>query len=155
MRNSSFPFVARFYPPCYAPPAMTDRRRPVMARPSGGSRLPVAGRRSQGPERRLGPIPITPTSVLLTIALVGSVAFLFYVLTVRAASQIPLLATGLAVLGAVFLAVAVTGLLATWRSSVSGRDGRALAHAVVGGLACLAAAGCFALAIILGMVSRN
>ena len=133
---------------------MTDRRRPVMARPNSGTRLPVAGRRSRGPERRLGPIPITPTSVLLTIALVGSVVFLLYVLSLRDAS-IPLLATGLAVLGVVFLAVALTGLLATWRSSVDGRDGRALAHAVVGGLACIAAAGCFALAIILGMVNRG
>ncbi len=60
-----------------------------------------------------------------------------------------------AVLGIVFIAVAVTGLIATWRSSIGGRDGRALAHAVIGGVACLAAAGCFAVAIILGLVSGS
>jgi hypothetical protein len=89
------------------------------------------------------------------MALVGSVAYVLYALTVREATQIPLLAAGLVVLGIVFIAIAVVGLRATWRSSVAGRDGRAFAHALVGGLACLAAAGCFAGAIILAMVSRG
>jgi hypothetical protein len=92
--------------------------------------------------------------VLLTVALVGSVAYLLYALTNRDPRQIPLLASGAAVLGIVFVAVAVVGLMATWRSSLSGRDGRAIGHALVGGLACLAAAACFAAAIILGMVSQ-
>jgi hypothetical protein len=106
-----------------------------------------------GSGAHLGPIAITPMSVLLVIALVGSFAYLLYALTVRDASQIPLMAAGLFVLGAVFVAIAGVGLVATWRSSIGGRDGRALAHALVGGVACLAAAGCFALAIILGMVN--
>ena len=102
---------------------------------------------------RAGPIAITPTGILLVIAFIGSILYLLYAITVRDASQIPLLASGAAVLGIVFVAVAVTGLIATWRSSIGGRDGRALAHAVIGGVACLAAAGCFAVAIILGLVS--
>jgi hypothetical protein len=64
-----------------------------------------------------------------------------------------MLVSGAVVLGVVFVAIAVTGLIATWRSSVRGRDGRALGHALVGGVACLAAAASFAGAIILGMVS--
>ena len=100
----------------------------------------------------LGPFPITATGILLIVALVGSVAYLLYALTVREASQIPLMAAGLVVLGIVFAAIAGFGLRATWRSSVGGRDGRALAHALVGGFACLAAASCFAGAIILGLV---
>ena len=101
----------------------------------------------------MGPLAVTPTGILLVVALVGSAAYLLYAITVREATQIPMLATGAIVLGVVFIAVAVTGLIATWRSSVRGRDGRALAHALVGGIACLAAAGCFAAAIILGLVS--
>ena len=97
---------------------------------------------------------MTPTSVLLVVALLGSLLYMAYAITVRDATQIPLMAAGLVILGVVFVAIAGVGLLATWRSSVDGRDGRALAHAVVGGFACLAAAGCFAGAIILGMVSR-
>ena len=103
----------------------------------------------------IGPFPITATGILLLVALVGSVAYFLYALTVREADQIPLLAAGLVVLGIVFIAIAAFGLRATWRSSVRGRDGRALAHALVGGFACLAAASCFAGAIILGLVSRG
>jgi hypothetical protein len=124
-------------------------RRISQARPAIDS-----PRSEEPPERRLGPIPLSPTAILLFIALIGSGAYLLYAITVRDATQIPLLASGAVVLGIVFVAIAVTGLIATWRSSVRGRDGRALAHALVGGIACLAAAGCFAVAIILGMVSQ-
>lgn len=101
------------------------------------------------PGRRVGPIPITATGVLLVIALLGSLGYLVYALTVRDASQIPLLASGAVVLGIVFAAIAIVGVRATWRSSVGGRDARAFGHAVLGGLAALAAAGCFAAAVIL------
>jgi hypothetical protein len=124
---------------------MTDRR-PAYPR--------QAVRRRNEPEpRRIGPIAVTPTGILLVVALLGSLLYLLYAITVRDASQIPLLASGAVVLGIVFAGVAVTGLIATWRSSVRGRDGLAIAHALVGGIACLAAAGCFAIAIILGLVS--
>ena len=126
---------------------MTDRRR------AGTTRQAYRVQPPEAEARHLGPIAITPTGILLVIALIGSVLYLLYAITVRDASQIPLLASGAAVLGIVFVAVAVTGLVATWRSSIGGRDGRALAHAVIGGVACLAAAGCFAVAIILGLVS--
>jgi hypothetical protein len=125
---------------------MTDRR------PTGYPRQAVR-RRTEPDARRIGPIAITPTTVLILLALIGSIAYLLYAVTVRDASQIPLLASGAAVLGVVFVAVAVTGLIATWRSSLRGSDGRAIGHAVIGGIACLAAAGCFAVAIILGMVA--
>jgi hypothetical protein len=128
---------------------MTDRRRPLPARQAY---------RPEPPElegRRIGPIAVTPTGILLVVAFVGSVLYLLYAITVRDASQIPLLASGAAVLGIVFVATAVTGLVATWRSSLRGRDGRALAHAVIGGIACLAAAGCFAVAIILALVGGS
>jgi hypothetical protein len=128
---------------------MTDRRRSVTPRHAYRLQPP------QEEARRVGRIAVSPTAILLVIALIGSVLYLLYAITVRDASQIPLLASGAVVLGIVFVAVAVTGLLATWRSSIGGRDGRALAHAVIGGVACLAAAGCFAVAIILGLVSGS
>jgi hypothetical protein len=142
---------------------MTDRRRSGDAReqarygqahPAASRPRPTRGRRDEPPGRRIGPFPITPTGVLLAVALVGSLLYFLYAITVRDASQIPMLVSGAVVLGIVFVAIAVTGLIATWRSSVRGRDGRALGHALVGGVACLAAAGCFAAAIILGMVSQ-
>jgi len=71
------------------------------------------------------------TGVVFVIALVGSIIYLVYAITVRDASQIPLLASGAAVLGLVFGAFSIIGLVATWRSSVHGRDGRAFGHALV------------------------
>jgi hypothetical protein len=137
---------------------MTDPRR-VATPARGGARpreAPASRYAGDGypadpePEgRHLGPIPITATGILIVIALVLSIAWLGYTITVRDASQIPLLASGTVVLGIVFAAIAIVGGRATWRSSVRGRDARAFGHALVGGIAWLAAAGCFAGAIIL------
>jgi hypothetical protein len=127
---------------------MTTRRRPNDDRPAPrGTRQPATG-------PRIGPIPITATGVVFVIALIGSIIYLVYAITVRDASQIPLLASGAAVLGLVFGAFSILGLVATWRSSVHGRDGRAFGHALVGGISFLVAAGCFAAAIILGIMAR-
>ncbi|MEA2548243.1 MAG: hypothetical protein QOE42_841 [Chloroflexota bacterium] len=124
---------------------MSDRQQ-VRSRDGSSDRAPA----SEG--RRLGPIPITVTGVLILIALVGSLAYVGYAISVRDASQIPLLASGLVVLGIVFLAIAAVGGRATWRSSVRGSDARAFGHAILGGVASLIAAGCIALAVILILV---
>lgn len=92
---------------------------------------------------------ISPGVIFLTIALVGSVAYLAYVVTVRDASQIPLLASGAVVLGISFLALALYTAQAAWRAGMHGRGGRALLLGLVGGGAAMATAGAFAGAIIL------
>jgi hypothetical protein len=126
-------------------PQMSDRQQ---ARSRDGSSV-----RERAPEgRRLGPIPITLTGVLIVIALILSLAYVVYAISVRDASQIPLLASGLVVLGLVFLAIAAVGGRATWRSSVRGSDARAFGHAILGGVASLIAAGCIALAVILILI---
>ena len=129
---------------------MTDReaRRPVARRGA------VADTRDPEP-RRLGPIPITATGVLIVLALIGSLAYLAYAITVRDPNQIPLLASGAVVLAIVFGAIAVVGARATWRSSVRGRDARAFGHAIVGGLAAIVAAGCVAAAVILFILRQT
>ncbi len=103
---------------------------------SQGSSAPSSGRR------------ISPGVVILAIALIGSVAYLAYAITVRDPSQIPLLASGAVVLGLVFGALAVYSLRATWRAGVAERNGRAVALGLVGGIAAAISAGCFALAVI-------
>jgi len=128
---------------------MTDIRRDPAPR---GASEATTSLQPSGPH--VGPVPITATGVLIVIALIASLAYLAFAFTVRDASQIPLLASGAVVLGLVFAAIAAVGARATWRSSVDGRDGRALAHALVGGFACLAAAGCFAGAIILFLLRQ-
>ena len=67
---------------------------------------------------------ISPGLVFLAIALIGSVLFALYAVTVRDASQIPLLAAGSAVLGIVFIALAVYALRSIWRAGIDGPGGR-------------------------------
>jgi hypothetical protein len=127
---------------------VSDRRR--------GQNGTVAAERDVAPSGpRLGPIPITVTGVLIIVALVLSLAYVAYAVSVRDASQIPLLASGLVVLGIVFIAIAIVGGRAAWRSSVRGSDARAFGHAIVGGIASLVASGCLALAVILFLINNH
>lgn len=120
-----------------------------MTRAGGARRSPQASR--QGAIRRPR---VTPGVVILAVALIGSVIFALYAITVRDASQIPLLASGAVVLGIAFIALAVYTVRATWEAGVEGRNGRALALAAAGGLAAIIGSGCLAGAIILFMLSR-
>ena len=97
---------------------------------------------------------LTPGIVFLAVALIGSVVFAIYAVTVRDPSQIPLLAAGSAAVGIAFIALAVYALRATWRAGVEGRTGRAFAVAIGGGIAAIIGAVCIAGAIIGFLLSR-
>ena len=120
-----------------------------MTRAGGVRRPPQAPRRI-----RFQPPNVTPGLIILAIALIGTVFFAVYTVTVRDASQIPLLAAGAVALGIVFIALAVYAIRATWNAGVAGRNGKALGLAVAGGLAAIIGSGCLAGAIILFMLSR-
>jgi hypothetical protein len=117
---------------------MTDRSSRSADRP------PVSGGRR-----------ISPGVVFLAIAIVGSIVYMGYTVTVRDTSQIPLLASGAVVLAVVFGALAAYTLRAIWRAGTDGRDGRALLLALVGGGAAMGAAGFAAGAIILFQVASG
>ena len=104
--------------------------------------------------RASGRSRITPGAVFLAVALIGSLVFALYAVTVRDASQIPLLAAGGVALGIAFIALAGYTLRATWRAGVAERNGRSLALGVGGGVAAIIGAGCVAGAIILFLLSR-
>lgn len=97
---------------------------------------------------------VTPGVVMLATALIGSALFVLYTITVRDASQIPLLAAGSVALGLVFIALAAYCVRATWQAGVDGRNGRALSLAVAGGTAAIIGSGFLAGAIILFLLSR-
>ncbi len=113
-------------------------RRPPQATPQGAIRWPT----------------VTPGVAILAVALIGSVVFVLYAITVRDASQIPLLASGAVALGIAFIALAVYTVRATWEAGVAGRNARALALAAAGGVAAIIGSGCLAGAIILFLLSR-
>ena len=104
----------------------------------------------EGPH--LGRMRITPTRVILLIAVLGSVAYLAYAITVRDADQIPMLASGAAVLGIVFTALTITGAAATIRAARSDQAGRSVIAAVLGGIAGVIAFGCFAAAVVFALL---
>ena len=105
--------------------------------------------------RAAGPRRIAPGAVFLAVALIGSLVFFVYAITVRDPSQIPLLAAGAAALGIVFMALAAYSLRLTWRAGIDGRDGRALGFGVGGGIAAIIGAGCLSWAVILFMLSQT
>ena len=100
----------------------------------------------------LGPLRITVTRVILFLAVVGSGGYLAYALTVRDATQIPMLASGAAVLGIVFSAVALAGAIETVRAARADRPPRSVVAAIFGGIAGMIACGCFAAAALLALL---
>ncbi len=91
---------------------------------------------------------------MLAIALIGSLIFGIYAVTVRDSSQIPLLAAGGVAMGIVFIALAIYSLRIVWRAGIEGRGGRALLVAVGGGIAFIIGAGFIAGAMILLLLSQ-
>jgi hypothetical protein len=92
----------------------------------------------------------SPGLIFLAIAVIGSVLYMAFVISVRDSSQIPLMASGAVVLAIVFGAAAAYSLRATLRAGLEdGRGGRAMLTALVGGIAAMVAAGFAAGAIIL------
>ncbi len=100
----------------------------------------------------LGPIPLTPINVLVTLALIGSAVFIVWVVLNRDVDQIRLLAAGFAVLGSTLVAIAILSLVAMWRAASRARVGRAFLLAIFGGLAALAAIGCFTVTALVAML---
>jgi Na+-transporting NADH:ubiquinone oxidoreductase subunit NqrE len=109
---------------------------------------PVARRRGL----YVGPLRITLPVVLVTIALLGSAAFILYVTFRVEDEQIPLLAAGFGVMGACFAVIAIGALVEMWRAASRARAGRALGLAIVGGIAGLTAIGCFTFTALATMV---
>ena len=98
---------------------------------------------------------VSPGFVFLLVAVIGSIAYMAYVITVRDNSQIPLMASGAVVLSIVFFALALYSLRAIWRAGGEGHGGRALLIALVGGGAAMAAALGLAGAIILFQIASG
>jgi hypothetical protein len=113
------------------------------------------------PERRgtyLGQRRITPvviSSVLVGIALLGSLAYIVYVVLKVEDEQIQLLGYGFAVLGASFAAIALGCVYEIWRAARRARTGRALVLSIIGGLAGLAAIACFSFTAIATMLGAS
>jgi len=121
-------------------------------------RRQVSPRAPDGSRRRtglfVGPVRVTPTRVFLAIALVGSLLYLAYAVSVRDTTQIPALASGALVLGLVFGMLATAGGIETYRAARADRPARSVGAAIMGGVAGIVSLACFAAAAILAILSR-
>jgi hypothetical protein len=104
----------------------------------------------------VGPLRITPVRAILAIAFLGSAGFIaFAVIKVRDVSQLPMISSGFAVMGLAFVALAIGGLIEMWRAASEARTGRAMALAIGGGLAGMAAIGCFSITVVLALLTKH
>jgi len=129
---------------------MTDRQAPI-DRPPARAAAPVA---AATPAQRRRPA-VTPARAFIAIGLAVGLACIVWALVQWADSSVPLLATGMLVLGVVFVALAIGGAIETYRSAADGESGRALATALLGGLAAVVAFGCLAVATVLTLLWRT
>ncbi len=126
------------------PPRISDSSHVSPRRPDGSR-----GRRG----RYIGPIQVTPIRAVFTIGLAGSLAFIaFAILKVKDSTQIPMVATGTAVLGLIFTALSVGGAIRMWRAWQEGLQGQTVIFAILGGIAGALALGCLAGTIVLALV---
>jgi hypothetical protein len=125
-----------------------SNRSRMTPRQTGGS----SGR--SGPH--LGPLSITPVRAVVGIAFLGSIAFIgVAILKVRDERQIPMLSSGFAVLGLAFAAMALGAVIELWRAAAVAQTGRAVGLAIGGGIAGLAAIGCFTVTVVFALLWKS
>jgi hypothetical protein len=115
----------------------------------------VIERSSPAPQHRrgrIGRLRLTPVTVVVGLALIGSALFILWVVAAIDEDQIPLLASGFVVMGASFTAIAIGSIVGMWRAASRAHAGRALVLAIVGGMAALAAIGCFTITALSALV---
>jgi hypothetical protein len=134
---------------------MTDRRSRYDAEldPRGPRDIDRYDQRDVDPGEGRGRSMPSPGVIFLAIAIIGSILYMVFVISVRDSSQIPLMASGAVVLAIVFGALAIYSLREVLRAGLEvEQGGRAMLIAFVGGVAAIGAAGFAAGAIILFQV---
>jgi len=117
----------------------------------------VSPRRSGSPRSRrgrfIGPVRITPVRAVLAVALVGSLVYIgLAILLVKDTAQLPMVTSGMAILGLVFTALSVGGAIRMWRAWQDGLQGQTVLFALLGGIAGALALGSFAGVLVLALV---
>lgn len=118
----------------------------IAARPASGGPLeasPVSARK----KRR-----ISLPGLVIGLTMLGSAIFIGYVVLRVEENQIPLVASGFVVLGGSLAATALWCVVGIWRAASRAEGGRAMALAIVGGLAGMGAIGCFTVAALSALV---
>ncbi|HEX7591131.1 MAG TPA: hypothetical protein VF375_04200 [Candidatus Limnocylindrales bacterium] len=94
---------------------------------------------------------LPPALVILTAGSIGSLIFLFIAMTSHTTPVAVLMSAGV-VTGLIFGLDSVISAISMWRASRYGETLRAVALALVAGIACLVAFGAFAGVLVLGLM---
>ncbi len=126
-------------------PPHSARSSDVGSRPRRGS--------SKRTERHVGPVAVTPFRIILGVVFVGALGYIAWaIVNVDDSAQIPMVTSGMAVLGLAFTALSAAGALRMWQASRANAQGQAVLFALLGGIAGMAALGCFAGTLVLSLV---
>jgi hypothetical protein len=104
---------------------------------------------------RIGRVRVTLPVIVFAVALLGSVAYILWVVREVQDKQIELLSYGFGALGLTFAAIAIACVFGMWRASSRAEGGRSFGLAVIGGLAALAAIGSFSVMALLTLVLNS
>ena len=106
---------------------------------------------ASGAQRVRSSLPV----IVFSIALLGSIVYILWVVREVQDKQIELLSYGFGALGLTFAAIAVASVFAMWRASSRAEGGRSFGLALVGGFCGLAAIGSFSVMALLTMVLNS
>jgi len=95
---------------------------------------------------------LTPVRVMLLVALGGSLVFVLWGLIDRGPTQVPVLVSGLTIVGVVFSALAVAGAIQAYRAGRDGFGARAFFAALLGGIAAIVAFACFGASVVFALM---
>ena len=104
---------------------------------------------------RVGRVRISLPVMVFGVALLGSVAYILWVVREVQDKQIELLSYGFGALGLTFAAIALACVFGMWRASSRAQGGRSFGLALVGGLAGLGAIGSFSVMALMTMVLNS
>lgn len=102
---------------------------------------------------RVGRVVVTPLGVLIAVLIVGGpVLMLYAIASVKDEGQVTLLEIGTVGMAIGFGLWTLVSLRAMWRAASAARSGRAMAFAIIGGLAGIGAIGSLAMTLILALL---
>lgn len=128
---------------------------PQSPRPAA-TRSSPARRTGRASTFRIGRIVVTPFRGVVALAYFASAVYVSWaILRVRDSAQVPMVATGIGVLGLAFAATSAGGAVRMWQAWKAGRERPMILWAVFGGIAGMLALGCLAVTLILSLVWRS
>ncbi len=105
---------------------------------------------------RIGRFVVTPFQAIVAIAFVGSLVYIGWaILMVHDSAQVPMVTTGIGVLGLAFAATSAGGAVRMWQAWKAGLETPTILWATFGGIAGMLALGCLAVTLILSLVWRS